>query len=516
MLGRIFTVGGFTLLSRLTGFARDIMLAAILGAGPVADAFFVALRLPNSFRAIFAEGAFNVAFIPAYARVYGKGGEASARLFANRIFTLLFISQIVLLVVVWLFMPHAMSILAPGFSDEPEQRRLAIELTRITFPYLLLITLVTLYGGMLNVMDRFASAAAASIFLNLSMMATLAVAVLFPTPGHAAAWGVLISGFLQYFLLAGDLGRHGGLPRFAPLRLDEDVRAFFRAVGPATLGSMGTQVAVFADTIIATFLPVGALSALYYAERLYQLPIGVIGIAIGTVLLPEMSRRITADDVAGAATAQRRAFEFTLLATVPFVAAFIIVPDVIMRAMFARGAFTAADAAAAGATLSAYAIGLIPFVMIRSAVSAFYARKDTATPVKASLTGLAVNVLLKFALMAPLAQIGLALATAVGAWINLLLVLGFAVRAGYLELDKSLMQSLAKFAVCGAVVSAALWIAAKLAAVYFAPMRAFRDETALLLLITVAAFVYGFVILLLFGRGWIFSLLRDRQSPKSR
>ena len=270
---------------------------------------------------------------------------------------------------------------------------------------------------------------AASIFLNISMMATLALAAWFPSVGHAAAWGVLISGFLQYFLLAGDLARHGGLPRFAPLRLDEDVRAFFRAIGPATLGSMGTQVAIFADTIIATFLAAGALSALYYAERLYQLPIGVIGIAIGTVLLPEMSRRITAGDDAGAMASQRRAFEFTLLASVPFVAAFVTVPDVIMRAVFLRGAFIKADAAAAGATLAAYAVGLIPFVMIRSAVSAFYARKDTATPVKASLTGLAVNLALKVLLMGSLAQVGLALATAIGAWINLLLVLGFAVRA---------------------------------------------------------------------------------------
>src|ERR1700680_1690004 len=317
MLGRIFTVGGYTLLSRLTGFARDIMLAAILGAGPLADAFFVAFRLPNHFRAIFAEGAFNAAFVPAYAHVYGESGQGSARLFADRIFTLLFLSQLILLAVAWLFMPQAMSLLAPGFTHDEEQRRLAIELTRITFPYLLLITLVTLYGGMLNVMHRFASAAAASVFLNLAMMMTLALAAFFPTAGHAAAWGVLISGFLQYFLLAGDLARHGSLPRFAPLRLDEDVRAFFRAIGPATLGSMGTQVAVFADTIIATFLPAGALSALYYAERLYQLPIGVIGIAIGTVLLPEMSRQITADDDAGAALAQRRAFEFTLLAAGP-------------------------------------------------------------------------------------------------------------------------------------------------------------------------------------------------------
>ena len=227
MLGRIFTVGGYTLLSRITGFARDIMLAAILGAGPVADAFFVALRLPNHFRAIFAEGAFNAAFVPAYAHVRGERGEASAGLFANRIFTLLFLSQLVLLIVAWLFMPQAMSILAPGFTEDAEQRRLAIELTRITFPYLLLITLVTLYGGILNVMHRFASAAAAPIFLNLAMMMTLALAALFPSAGHAAAWGVLISGFLQFFLLAGDLGRHGGLPRFASIKLDEDVRAFF-------------------------------------------------------------------------------------------------------------------------------------------------------------------------------------------------------------------------------------------------------------------------------------------------
>src|SRR3984885_14283622 len=376
MLGRIFTVGGYTLLSRLTGFARDIMLAAILGAGPVADAFFVALRLPNHFRAIFAEGAFNAAFVPAYAHVHGERGEASAKLFADRIFTLLFSSQLVLLVVAWFFMPQAMSILAPGFTDDAEQRRLAIDLTRITFPYLLLITLVTLYGGMLNVMHRFASAAAASIFLNISMMATLALAVFFPTPGHAAAWGVLISGFLQYFLLAGDLAAHGGLPRFALPRLDEDVRSFFRALGPATIGSMGTQVALFADTIIATFLPAGALSALYYADRLNQLPIGVIGIAIGTVLLPEMSRRLTSGDEAGASHSQNRAIELTLLLSVPCLVAFVIVPEPIMRGLFGRGAFTAAAAHAAALTLMAYAIGLLPFVLMRSVTAAFLSRGD--------------------------------------------------------------------------------------------------------------------------------------------
>jgi putative peptidoglycan lipid II flippase len=508
MLGRIFTVGGYTLLSRLTGFARDIMLAAILGAGPVADAFFVAFRLPNHFRAIFAEGAFNAAFVPAYAHVHGEKGETSARLFADRIFTLLFLSQVVLLVVALLFMPQAISILAPGFTENAEQRHLAIELTRITFPYLLLITLVTLYGGMLNVMQRFASAAAASIFLNIAMMATLALAAFFPTAGHAAAWGVLISGFLQYFLLAGDLATHGGLPRFARVSLDEDIRAFFLALGPATVGSMGTQVAMFADTIIATFLPAGALSALYYADRLNQLPIGVIGIAIGTVLLPEMSRRITADDHAGALASQRRAFDFTLLFSVPFVAAFLAVPDAICRAMFARGAFSKGDAAAAGATLAAYAVGLIPFVLIRSAVATFYARKDTATPVKASLTGLAVNLVLKLLLMGSFAQVGLALATAVGAWINLLLVLGFAVRANYLELDRALLQSLAKFFGTGVVLAFALWLTAHFAAAHLAAIGAFPDEKILLLLIGIGSVVYAGSILLLFGPRWLRSFLR--------
>src|SRR5579871_2316290 len=502
MLGRIFTVGGYTLLSRVTGFARDIMLAAIVGAGPLGDAFFVAFRLPNHFRAIFAEGAFNAAFVPAYAHVSGASGEAAAKLFSNRIFTLLFVSQVVLLVLALAFMPQAMTILAPGFSHEPAQRSLAIELTRITFPYLLLMTLVTLYGGMLNVMHRFASAAAASILLSLAMMMTLALAAWFPTAGHAAAWGVLISGILQYILLAGDLSRHGGLPRFAPLKLDQDVREFFRALGPATLGSMGTQLALFADTIIATFLPAGALSALYYADRLNQLPIRVIGIAVGTVLLPEMSKHITAGNDAAAATSQRRAFDFTLLLSIPFVAGFLTVPDVIVRTMFAHGAFTSADASVAATTLAAYAIGLIPFVLIRSAVATFYARRDTATPVKASLTGLTVNVLLKLVLMGPLAQVGLALATAIGAWINLLLVLFFAVRAGYLAFDRAFIQSIAKFAGIGVALAAALWLSAKFAAVHFSSLP-LRNEAVLLLLIAVGTAVYGALIMALFGRRWL-------------
>src|SRR5260370_40576700 len=300
MIGRMFTVGGLTLLSRLTGFARDIILAAVLGAGPLADAFFVALRLPNHFRAIFAEGAFNAAFVPAYARIRATGGPVSAQLFADRIFTLLFASQVLLLVVALLFTPTVMSLLAPGLSQDPERFRLAVELTRITFPYLLLVTLVTLYGGILNALQRFAAAAAAPVMLKLTMMATLAMAAFFTSAGHAAAWGVLVAGILEALLVGGDAWRNGVMVVFRRPRWNDDVKSFFKALGPATVGSAGLQIALFADTIIASFLSAGALSALYYADRLNQLPIGAIGIAAGAVVCPQTARRIAGGDEAGA------------------------------------------------------------------------------------------------------------------------------------------------------------------------------------------------------------------------
>jgi len=503
MIERILTVGGFTLLSRVTGFFRDIMLAAVLGAGPAADAFFVALRLPNHFRAIFAEGAFNAAFVPAYARIREQGGAQRAGLFANHIYTLLLLSQIVLLALALLFTPEVIDILAPGFSKDPGRYALAVDLTRITFPYLLLITLVTLYGGILNALQRFAAAAAASIFLNLAMMATLAVVWLFPSAGHAAAWGVLISGVLQLLLVGGDAWRVGALAKLSWPKLDADVRKFFRALGPATVGSMGVQLALFADTIIASFLPAGAISALYYADRLNQLPIGVIGIAAGTVILPEMSRRLASGDHAGAAHAQNRTVEFTLLLSIPCLAAFLTIPELIMRALFMHGAFTAADAVAAGRTLAAYGFGLLPFVLIRSTVATFFARGDTATPVKAALIAAAVNIAFKIALMGPLAQVGLALATSIGAWINLGLVLWFAHRADHLHIDERLRQSALKLLAAGIVMAAVLWLAGGPVAQLFAPWHRLRDLATLVALGAIAGGIYGGIVLAIFGRAWL-------------
>src|SRR5271163_2612560 len=508
MLGRIFTVGGYTLLSRLTGFARDIMLAAILGAGPVADAFFVAFRLPNHFRAIFAEGAFNAAFIPAYARIRTQGGPQAAGLFGDRIFTLLIATQAVLLVLALLFTPQVIELLAPGFSREPEQFALAVKLTRITFPYLLLITLVTLWGGILNALHRFAAAAAAPILLNLAMIATLAWSGLFGGAAYAAAWGVLISGVLQAALVGGDTWRAGAFTSFRALRLDDDVRRFFRALVPATIGSAGTQLALFADTIIASFLATGAISALYYADRIDQMPIGVIGIAVGTVLVPEMTSRVASGDEAGARSAQNRAIEFALLLAIPCVVAFLVVPDLIMRALFMRGAFTAADAHAAAMTLMAYTIGLVPFVLIRSVVAPFLARGDTFTPMKAALIGTAVNIVFKVALMGSLAQVGLALATSIGAWINFVLALFWAARAGYVGADRELRSSLVRMGAAAFALALVLFIAAPVVAALLSSWSRFRDESELIVLALLGGVVYGAVVIVLFGRRWL-ALMRE-------
>jgi putative peptidoglycan lipid II flippase len=508
MIDRILTVGGITLLSRVTGFMRDIILAAVLGAGPVADAFFVALRLPNHFRAIFAEGAFNAAFIPAYARVRGSSGEAAVRLFADRVFVLLLASQIVLLGVALLFTPVVIGLLAPGFSKDPGRFTLAVELTRITFPYLLLVSLVTLYGGILNALDRFAAAAAAPILLNLSMMMTLALAAFFPSAGHAAAWGVLLAGILEFLLVAGAASHHGVLPRFAWPKLDGEVRIFLKRFGPATVGSAGTQIALFADTIIASFLAAGALSALYYADRLNQLPIGVIGIAVGTVLLPEMSRRITAGDEEGAKHAQNRAVEFALVLSVPCLVAFVMVPDLIMRGLFSRGAFTAADAHAAGTTLAAYAIGLLPFVLTRSASTTFLARGDTATPVKALFAGVTINVALKVLLMGPYAQTGLAFATSVGAWINLGLLFWFAARQNLVVIDKRLRQTCIKIVVAAVLLAIALWLTRWEMSRVIPEGTPLRDVITLIALVAVGGVVYGGAAAVLFGRQFIAAFRR--------
>jgi putative peptidoglycan lipid II flippase len=311
-------------------------------------------------------------------------------------------------------------------------------------------------------------------------------------------------------MVALDLGRDEGLPKFRALVMDEDLRRFFKALGPATLGSGGTQIALFADTIIASFLPAGAVSALYYADRLNQLPIGVIGIAVGTVLLPEMASRLAVGDTTGARNAQDRAIEFSLLLAVPCLVAFILLPDLIMLALFSRGAFTAADAAAAGSTLAAYSIGLLPFVLIRAVSSSFLARGDTATPVKALLISVVINVALKLVLMERYAQVGLAFATSIGVLVNFALLVWFATRAKLFEFDARLRASVVKFAAAGLALAAALLVAAGPVVRQCESLGTLRYVAALAVLAALGAVVYGGTIAALFGAQWLGALRRRR------
>jgi len=509
MIRRIATVGGLTLVSRLSGFVRDVVMAAILGAGPIADAFFVAFRLPNHFRAIFAEGAFAAAFVPAYARTLEEAGLPAAKLFADQIAAALVAINMVLLAIALLFTPQVVGLLAPGFVDDPERFELAVALTRVTFPYLALVSLETLFAGILNANHRFAAAASAPVLLNLSIIATLLLTPFFEGPGHAAAWGVLAAGIAQVLLLGADAEAHGFGVRFRMPKLDEPTRKFLKALGPAIIGAGGVQLALFADTLIATFLPAGSLSALYYADRINQLPIGVVGIAVGTVLLPEMSRRLAAGDEKGAASAQARGIQLALLLTVPCAAAAVAIPDLIMRALFARGAFTVEDAAAAGATLAAYSVGLIPFVLLRSFTSPFYARRDTLTPVKAALLAATVNIALKVVLMGPLAQVGLALATSIGAWINLSLLAYFARRQGFAVSGMAIGRPAAKLIAIGVVFAAALFGGAYGLQQALAGMEHFREETVLAILMVLGAGLYFVLVFGVLGRKWFMGLLKD-------
>jgi len=486
----LFSVGAMTLLSRATGFFRDILLGGVLGAGAIADAFVVAFRLPNHFRAIFGEGAFNAAYVPCYASLLETKGLEHAKVFASEIFTLLLGSQLVLLGVAWLFMPQLVDLLAPGFRDDPEKFSLAVTLTRITFPYLLFITLVTLQSGTLNALGRFTAAAFAPVLLNLVMIACLVLAFLFPNAGYAASWGVTISGVAQFLLVMGALWRAGGLERLTRPRWDDDVKKFFAVLGPAVVGSAGVQIALFADTIIASLMPTGVPSAFYYADRIYQLPIGVIGIAAGIVLLPEMSRRFAAGDANGAFAAQNRTLSLSLVLTAPFFIAFIMIPQTIMRGIFMRGAFTEEAVETSAMVLQAYGFGLLAIVLIRSVVASFQSQADTRTPMIVSLIAVTVNIALKILLFKPFGAASLATATAIGAWINLLLLTTLALRRASMQPSWVLMKTLACVSMAGFALAFFSVFADAWCARLVPLIGRFGNEIALVLLGAAGAIVY--------------------------
>lgn len=449
----IFTVGGLTMVSRLCGFARDFLTATILGAGPLADAFFIALKLPNFFRRLFAEGAFSAAFVPMVSgRMEHEGPQAGRRL-AERALALMIAFLLPFVALGMVFMPWVVTVIAPGFVDDPVKFTAAVDLARITFPYLLLISIVALLGGLLNSAGRFAPFAAAPILFNLTLIAALLLAR--EAGGEIArymAYGVVVSGVLQLVMLLVSCIRAGVAPALVPVQIGPDMRKLLKLMVPGMIAGGVLQINLMIDTILASLLPSGAVSWLFYADRLYQLPLGVIGIAIGTALLPGLSRAIAAHNLERTTHLMSRALEYSLLLALPAALGLAALCLPITGALFQYGRFTADDTLQTGLAMAAYAIGIPAYVAVKVLNAAFFARQDTVTPVRISVISTVLNTALSLALIQILGHVGIALGTGLAAWISIALMLRALKRLDALTLDRQLLHRLPRILLAGLVM----------------------------------------------------------------
>jgi putative peptidoglycan lipid II flippase len=460
----IATVGGYTMASRITGFVRDILIARVLGTGEVADAFFVAQRLPNLFRSLFAEGAFNAAFVPQFARRLAEGGPAAAKVFAEQALSVLLTALLVFTLAAQIAMPWLMHVIAPGFTGRPAKFAMAVQFTQVTFPYLLFISLTALQGGVLNSLNRFAHAAAAPIMLNVTMILALVfVAPATGLTGLALSWAMAIAGVIQFLWMVIACHRAGMALRLPWPRLTPGVKRLLQLMLPGIIGSSVMQVNLLIGTMIATNQP-AAVSYLYYADRIYQLPLAVIGSAVGVVLLPELARALRAKGEAAAMQTQNRCIEYALLLTLPATVALLAIPDPIVTVLYERGAFDTAASIATSWALVAYSIGLPAYVLAKALTPGFFAREDTTTPFRFAMISLAFNIVLSVGLFRVLNYAGIALATALASWLNVGLLSWRLKRRGQLKIDAQLARNVPKALACsllmGLVLRGGAWLLA--------------------------------------------------------
>lgn len=476
--------------SRVLGFARDMLIAAMLGTGPVADAFLVALKLPNLFRRLFGEGAFNAAFVPAFSGMLTAEGRPAARQFASETFAVMTFWLGALTIVGEVFMPQLMIVLAPGFAADPAKFALTVALSRITFPYLVLICLAALVSGVLNGLDRFTAASASYMVFNIiSIACMLWLTPYVPTVGHALSWGVTASGVVQLGLLLWALRRAGMGLTLARPRLTPQIRVLLRRMLPGLVGAGVTQLNLAIDVIIASLLPAGTVSLLYYADRVQQLPLGVIGTAVGTALLPLLSRQVRAGEAEAGLATQNRAIEYALFLTLPAAVALVVSAYPVMWVLFGHGAFNAESARLSAQALAAYAIGLPAFVLVKVLAPGYFARGDTATPVKIAMVAVALNLALNLAFMVPLRHVGPALATSLAAMVNVGL-LGFVlVRRGHLRLDAMLRRRTTRMTAAALAMGVTLWLTQQ--ALFATPPHGMARAGALAALVAVGLIAYG-------------------------
>ncbi len=489
------TVGGMTVVSRVLGFVRDILIAAVLGASAISDAFFVAIRVPNMFRRIFAEGAFNAAFVPLYAKHLHEDGETAARAFAARALAGLTAVLVAFVVLAEIAAPWLVMLLAPGFAGDPDKFRLTVMLVRIAMPYLLFMSWVALYTGLLNSLGKFAAAAFAPSLLNVVLIAVLLGLVATGSGEHTAAgvalaWGVAISGLLQVAVVAFAALRAGLRLKLERPQWTSDMKRLLRLAVPGIIAGGMAQISIVIATIVAS-LEDRVVSWLYYADRIFQLPLGLIGVAVGVVLLPDLSHKLRSGDRAAVVESENRALEFSLLLTVPAAVALYLSAEPIMRVLFERGAFTTIDARASAGMLSAFSLGLPAFVVVKSLQPSFFAREDTKTPMLYSGIALAANAVLSIVLFTLLGAPGIALATSLSGWLNAGL-LAWALRGrGEFILDGQFRRSFWGIVIASAVMGLGLWGLMALLHPYFDPAYGLLVQiAALALLIGVGISIY--------------------------
>lgn len=457
----IATFGSFTLLSRITGFFRDMVLANFLGASLVSDAFFVAFKLPNLFRSLFAEGAFTSAFVPILSQKLVSESRQDAIDFAAKAISVLtfFLGFFVLLME--FLMPWIVQILAPGFVNDPGKIELATTLSRITFPFLLFISIVSFQSGILNSLGRFAAPAAAPVILNLTMIASVFVFVPFgDTPAHGIAIGVTVAGFLEIIWLSLFLHREQVRlkPDFHIFRQlkDKTIRTLFKRIGPGVLGAGVYQINMVVDTILVSLVGTGAISWLYYANRLQQLPLGVVGAAIGVAVLPILSKHLKAGNNQQAAHVQNKAVEYGALLSVPAAVALIILAEPMINILFQHGRFGAYETAMTTKALIAYAVGLPAYVIVKALAPNFFARGDTKTPVKYSIVVLLTNLCFSLLLMQPFGHVGIAAATTIAAFVSLGQYLHGLRKRGYWIYGKELSLKTVRIIMAAAAMGAVM------------------------------------------------------------
>jgi len=430
-------VGSLTMLSRVLGLVRDIVIAAFLGASVYADAFFVAFKIPNFLRRLFAEGAFSQAFVPVLADYKEAGSREAVKALIDRVSGMLGGTLLFLTFVAIFAAPLVTTIFAPGFIGQDEKFRLTSEMIRITFPYLMLISMTGFCGAILNSYGRFAVPAFTPIFLNLSLIfAALVASPWFAEPVFALAWGVFIAGVVQLLFQLPALYRLDLVPRPLWDSKDEGVRRILKLMVPALFGVSVSQINLLLDTVLASFLPTGSVSWLYYSDRLAELPLGVFGIAIATVILPNLSAHRSAAREADFSTTLDWAIRSVIIIGVPCAVALILLAEPILITLFQNGALTPADVEMSALSLRAYSLGLIAFMLIKVLAPGYYARQDTKTPVKIGIIAMVANMLMNFLFVLPLmylwniGHLGLALATSLAAFLNAGLLLRGLLRDG--------------------------------------------------------------------------------------